>query len=173
MSRGRWNVKQPVYVCWRDFPQDLWDLGVSPVPVTTDYSALTVGLQSSKGLEVGGGGTRVQKLKERHCSSSFKLPFFPFLFVSSVFSEISPLCFSLLLPTGLFSFFPCATFSLYSSQTVCEMRGFRLPAWNRCGSMHQPIKKQCCQSTPYCSKSQSEPKMQPRKHKHMPENWTC
>lgn len=113
---------------------------VSPVPVTSDYFVLTVGLQSAEWV----GGTEGER-KIFH----FFLPNCLFCSVSSsIFCEITPLCFFLFLlhPHSpnclLLNFLSLCPIFPYSSQTVCEMRGFGLPAWNTCGFMHQPIKKQ-------------------------------
>lgn len=144
---------------------------VSPVPVSADYFTRTVGLQRANG--VGGlWGCRgwktwkkfIAALRPNWLFSVSSLVFFsnnPLLFFFFLFVAAAS-CLSQL-PTGLFSFFPRATFFLYSSQTLCEMRGFRLPAWNRCGSVHQPIKSRRRHSEPHRSKRQSESKH--RKHK--------
>lgn len=153
-----------------DFPQDLSNPRHRACPCL--YRLVCFHSRPAECKRVG--GQRVKKLKEKYCCSP-KLPFWPVS--SSIFSEITPLCFVLSLsslahsspdllfffplhssspsslspsvpplplpiplsflnpscpsqlPAGLFlPSFSVAYFFLYSSQTVCEMRGFGLPA---------------------------------------------
>lgn len=134
---------------------------VRPIPVRADYFVLTVDLRSAKR---GGWRHKVNKKKIKKniaaplnglfsavypsIFSKNKLPLF-FFFVAAAASCLSQL------PTGLFSSFLRVTFFLYSSQMVCEMRGFQLPALEQMW-LRAPANQAA--ASPLCSVSQQKAK---------------
>lgn len=149
---------------------------VRPIPVRADYFVLTVDLRSAKR---GGWRHKVNKKKIKKNIAAPLNGLFSAVYPSIFSKNKLPLFFFLLpllhlaslnCPPVYFLPFSVSHFSYIPLKWCVKWEDSSFLHWNRCGSAPQPIRRRHRHSAAYRSK---KPKMQPRKHRHLPENWRC
>lgn len=157
-----------------DFPQDLSNPRRQPCPCQYRLVCSHSGpAEWEKGVE---GVQRVEKLKEKYCSSSPKLPFWSVS--SSILSEITPFCF----------FFPVASlncllvyFLSFSVPYFSYIPLKRCVKWEDSGFLHETDAAPCMDQSKggvatrqrIAVKANQRRKKRSRKHRRLPENWRC